>query len=117
MGLQPVQDAVLIRHAYVRTASQHRGIGARFLSHLSKLTAAPMLVGTWAEALWAIRFHERHGFRTVGPEEKNRLLKRYWTIPGRRIETSVVLADGEWRAFNAPTNVVKAPDVLRVARG
>jgi hypothetical protein len=61
------------------------------------MTARPVLIGTWAAATWAIRFYERHGFRVVEAEEKNRLLKRYWNIPERQIETSVVLTDERWR--------------------
>jgi GNAT superfamily N-acetyltransferase len=97
MGIQHVQDVTLIRHAYVRTASQKQGIGALPLSHLRALSPKPILIGTWADASWAIRFYQRHGFQTVDPEEKNRLLKKYWTIPERQVETSVVLADGRWR--------------------
>jgi GNAT superfamily N-acetyltransferase len=97
MGIQDVQDVTLIRHAYVRTSSQKQGIGGRLLSHLRGLTGGPVLIGTWADAAWAIRFYERHGFRIVGPREKDQLLKKYWTIPERQIETSVVLADHGWR--------------------
>ena len=97
MGIQPVQDVTLIRHAYVRTSSQKQGIGARLLSHLREMADRPVLIGTWADASWAIRFYERYGFEIVGSEEKNRLLKRYWTVPERQIETSVVLADSKWR--------------------
>jgi N-acetylglutamate synthase-like GNAT family acetyltransferase len=97
MGLQQVQDVTLIRHAYVRTSSQKRGIGAQLLSHLRELALGPVLIGTWADAVWAIRFYERYGFHKVRPEEKNRLLKQYWTVPERQIETSVVLADSMWR--------------------
>jgi N-acetylglutamate synthase-like GNAT family acetyltransferase len=93
MGIQHVQDVTLIRHAYVRTSSQKRGMGGRLLSHLRDLASGPMLIGTWAAAVWAIQFYERHGFRMVSPQEKDRLLKRYWTIPERQIDTSVVLAD------------------------
>src|SRR5580692_1649357 len=100
MGLQQVQDVTLIRHAYVRTASQKRGIGARLLAHLRAMADRPVLIGTWADAAWAIHFYERYGFQLVGREEKNRLLKKYWTIPERQIETSVVLADAKWRAPN-----------------
>jgi GNAT superfamily N-acetyltransferase len=96
MGLQKVQGVTLIRHAYVRTASQGRGIGAHLLSHLRELAKGPVLIGTWADAIWAIRFYERHGFRIVGRQEKDRLLKQYWTVPERQIETSVVLADTKW---------------------
>jgi GNAT superfamily N-acetyltransferase len=97
MGIQPVQDVTLIRHAYVRTSSQKQGIGARLLSHLREMADGPVLIGTWADAVWAIRFYERYGFEIVGPEEKNWLLKKYWTVPERQIETSVVLADSKWR--------------------
>jgi len=100
MGVQPVHDVTLIRHAYVRTNSQKRGIGALLLSHLGKLANGPVLIGTWADALWAIRFYEKHGFRIVSPEQKDRLLRRYWAIPERQIETSVVLADQTWRERN-----------------
>jgi GNAT superfamily N-acetyltransferase len=97
MGIQAVRDVTLIRHAYVRTASQRSGIGASLLSHLQELTSRPVLIGTWADAVWAIRFYEKFGFQKVGPAEKDRLLKKYWTVPERQIETSVVLADGKWR--------------------
>ncbi len=97
MGIQQVQDVTLIRHAYVRTSSQKRGIGAHLLSHLREMANGPVLIGTWAQAVWAIRFYERHGFQMVGSEEKNRLLRKYWRIPERQIETSVVLADARWR--------------------
>ena len=93
MGIQPVQDVTLSRHAFVRTTHQKHGIGAQLLSHLRAQSTTPILIGTWAVAVWAIRFYERHGFRVVGPEEKNRLLKKYWTVPDRQIETSVVLTD------------------------
>jgi GNAT superfamily N-acetyltransferase len=93
MGVQNVKDVTLIRHAYVRTDWQGRGIGSALLRHLDALTELPVLLGTWADASWAIRFYEKHGFRRVSPLEKNRLLATYWTIPERQIETSVVLAD------------------------
>jgi GNAT superfamily N-acetyltransferase len=96
MGIQQVEHVTLIRHAYVRTDSQKRGIGGRLLSHLRKLAHGPVLIGTWADAVWAIRFYEKHGFRVVTPEQKERLLKRYWSIPDRQAETSVVLADSTW---------------------
>jgi N-acetylglutamate synthase-like GNAT family acetyltransferase len=98
MGLQPVQNVTLIRHAYVRTSSQKRGIGAQLLSHLRDRATGPVLIGTWASASWAIRFYERYGFRIVDNQEKDRLLKKYWNVPERQIETSVVLADERWRA-------------------
>ena len=94
MGIQDVQDVTLIRHAYVRTTSRRKGIGGELLTHLRSLTDRPMLIGTWANAIWAIRFYEKHDFRLVSEEEKNRLLKKYWSIPERQVETSVVLAEG-----------------------
>ena len=96
MGLQEVQDVTLIRHAYVRTNHQRKGIGRRLLSHLQELTNNPILIGTWADAIWAIRFYERHGFQMVDAQEKNRLLGRYWNVPERQVETSVVLVDAKW---------------------
>jgi N-acetylglutamate synthase-like GNAT family acetyltransferase len=98
MGIQDVQDVALIRHAYVRTAERNRGIGAELLAHLCRLTERPILIGTWAAATWAVRFYEKHGFRMVTPEEKDRLLRRYWKIPARQVETSVVLVDEKWSA-------------------
>jgi N-acetylglutamate synthase-like GNAT family acetyltransferase len=97
MGIQKVQDVTLIRHAYVRTGWQKRGIGAQLLAHLRGLTTDPILIGTWADAVWAIRFYEKHGFRMVGLADKDRLLKKYWKISERQRETSVVLADSRWR--------------------
>ena len=96
MGLQPVADVVLIRHAYVRTAHQGRGIGSELLRALTAGTTAPLLVGTWAAATWAVGFYQRHGFRLVGSDEKDTLLARYWSIPDRQMKTSVVLADERW---------------------
>jgi GNAT superfamily N-acetyltransferase len=93
MGIQPVDDVDLIRHAYVRPGGQRQGVGAALLLHLRRLTARPMLVGTWAAAEWAIRFYRRNGFELVTPERKTALLKTYWSIPERQIETSVVLAN------------------------
>lgn len=98
MGIQDVKDVTLIRHAYVRTCVRNQGIGGKLLAHLVNLTSRPVLIGTWAAAIWAIRFYERHGFRVVTDAEKNRLLKIYWTVPDRQIATSVVLADGKWKS-------------------
>jgi N-acetylglutamate synthase-like GNAT family acetyltransferase len=93
MGIQDVQNVTLIRHAYVRTAKRGQGIGGRLLADLRAKTTRPILIGTWAAATWAIQFYEKHGFRLVTTEEKNRLLKKYWSIPERQVETSVVLAE------------------------
>jgi GNAT superfamily N-acetyltransferase len=97
MGLQQVRDVTLIRHAYVLTSHQKRGIGAHLLSHLRELAKGAVLIGTWADAVWAIRFYKRYGFHMVGSQEKERLLRQYWTISERQLETSVVLADAKWR--------------------
>jgi N-acetylglutamate synthase-like GNAT family acetyltransferase len=96
MGRQDVRDVTLIRHAYVAPAVQRAGVGARLLAHLRQGITRPLLVGTWAAAWWAIRFYEKHGFRLVTPAEKDRLLRAYWTISDRQVETSVVLADESW---------------------
>ena len=92
MGIQDKGDVTLIRHAYVRASARKKGIGGKLLQHLSGLTSKAILIGTWADASWAIRFYERYGFQLVSPEEKERLLRKYWDIPPRQIETSVVLA-------------------------
>jgi GNAT superfamily N-acetyltransferase len=91
MGIQAVDDVTLIRHAYVEPSRQGRGIGGELLARLMGLAQEQLLVGTWAAATWAIRFYERHGFRLVMRAEKDRLLRRYWCIPERQVETSVVL--------------------------
>jgi GNAT superfamily N-acetyltransferase len=100
MGIQPLHDVTLIRHAYVRSAHQRQGIGVRLLAHLRLLTDGPVLIGTWADAAWAIHFYEKNGFRRVSPEQKDRLITRYWKISERQRETSVVLADATWRKLN-----------------
>ena len=105
MGLQDVKDVTLIRHAYVRTAYRSRGIGGKLLKHLLSLTSRPTLVGTWAGAWWAVKFYEKHGYMLVTPKEKDALLKKYWSIPERQIETSVVLADSKWRDINEDTKM------------
>jgi GNAT superfamily N-acetyltransferase len=97
MGIQTVRDVDLIRHAYVLPGHQGQGIGGALIAHLMRSATRPVLVGTWAAAEWAIRFYRRHGFQQVSPEEKDRLLKTYWNIPERQIETSVVLASGPGR--------------------
>src|SRR5258707_7949484 len=109
MGIQHVQDVTLIRHAYVRTTSQKQGIGAHLLSHLRERTDRPVLIGTWSDAVRAIRFYERYGFQKVGHEEKTQLLKKYWSVPERQIETSVVLADAKWRACRIEPPYTRPP--------
>ncbi|MBI2073929.1 MAG: GNAT family N-acetyltransferase [Gemmatimonadetes bacterium] len=98
MGLQDVADVTLIRHAYTRTTHQHHGYGSALLEQLRAQTQRPILIGTWKAATWAVRFYERHGFRLVSEAEKRVLLRRYWTVPGRQIQESVVLVDDRWRA-------------------
>ncbi len=96
MGVQPVRDLTLIRHAYVRTAYRSQGIGGRLIEFLLNEISTPVLIGTWADAAWAIRFYEKYGFKKVSTDEKNLLLRIYWNIPDRQVETSVVLADRKW---------------------
>ena len=96
MGLQDVQGVTLIRHAYVRTGRRRSGRGGKLLRFLLGQATKPVLVGTWAAATWAVAFYEKHGFTRVTEKEKNFLLKKYWTIPQRQVETSVVLADARW---------------------
>jgi GNAT superfamily N-acetyltransferase len=100
MGRQDKGEVVLLRHAYVRTAWQRRGLGSLLLRHLVQEVDRPLLVGTWRAATWAIRFYERHGFSLLPENEKNRLLMTYWDISPRQVETSVVLADHRW--FQGP---------------
>jgi GNAT superfamily N-acetyltransferase len=93
MGIQPLGKVDLIRHAYVLPDRQRLGVGSALLEHLQLLSTRRMLVGTWAAADWAIRFYRRHGFELTSPERTTTLLRRYWTISDRQIETSVVLAN------------------------
>jgi GNAT superfamily N-acetyltransferase len=93
MGIQDVKDVTLIRHAYTLPACQRNGIGSKLLQYLTGLTKRPLLMGTWKNANWAIRFYEKHGFTLVTEKEKNILLKKYWDIPVRQVETSVVLSN------------------------
>jgi len=97
MGMQDKREVVLIRHAYVMTNGRRKGIGTSLLHALMIKVDKPILIGTWKTADWAINFYEKHGFRVVPEEEKNRLLKTYWNIPDRQVETSVVLADAKYQ--------------------
>lgn len=101
MGLQNVLDIALIRHAYVKSSKQKTGIGRDLLNHLLQKVTSPVLIGTWRDAFWAIAFYEKNGFKIVTKEQKNFLLKKYWTIPERQIEESVVLADSKWCLTNS----------------
>lgn len=96
MGIQDRGDVSLIRHAYVFTAHRNRGIGTTLLDFLESSTTKPLLVGTWAAAAWAIAFYEKKRYRLLPPDEKDRLLRKYWTIPQRQAEASVVLAGPGW---------------------
>ena len=93
MGIQDKGDVTLIRHAYVTTKAQKQGIGKKLLQQLQSMTEKPILIGTWAAASWAISFYQKNGYKLVSEEEKNRLLRKYWSIPERQVETSVVLAN------------------------
>jgi N-acetylglutamate synthase-like GNAT family acetyltransferase len=100
MGIQCKGDVTLIRHAYVRTSDRNKGIGGKLLRHLNSISSTPVLIGTWADAKWAIDFYQKHGFRLLLKDEVNILLQKYWTIPVRQIETSVVLAGSNWESKN-----------------
>lgn len=98
MGIQFKKDVTLIRHAYTRTISRKKGIGSKLLEHLCRISVTPILIGTWADAKWAIEFYKKHGFRLLSREETHNLLRIYWTIPERQVETSVVLASSAWKS-------------------
>lgn len=100
MGVQEVKDMTLIRHAYVDPSAQGQGIGAALLKNCRGLAARPLLIGTWAAADWAIKFYQKNGFQVASRAEKEHLLRTYWTIPERQVETSVVLADSRWLKAN-----------------
>ena len=92
MGIQPIKDVQLIRHAYALPNTQGKGIGSRLLAHLESIADKPILIGTWKDATWAIRFYERHGYRLVPESRREILLRKYWTlISDRQIEVSIVL--------------------------
>jgi len=91
MGLQKKGEVTLIRHAYTDPDFQRQGLGSELLDRLASKASGRLLVGTWAAAVWAVQFYEKHGFRLVTPSEKDILLKKYWSIPARQVETSVVL--------------------------
>jgi N-acetylglutamate synthase-like GNAT family acetyltransferase len=97
MGIQDKGEVSLIRHAYVSTQDQKLGIGTTLLKYLEGLTEKPVLIGTWAAASWAISFYEKNGYVLVSEKEKYFLLRKYWSIPERQVETSVVLARGTWK--------------------
>jgi N-acetylglutamate synthase-like GNAT family acetyltransferase len=96
MGIQDKGDVALVRHAYVAPTTQRAGVGTMLLRHVEGLVNKPILIGTWAAASWAIEFYRRNGFTVVPSGDKHHLLRTYWSIPARQIETSVVLANGRW---------------------
>ena len=96
MGIQDKGAVALIRHAYIAPAVQRKGVGTKLLHHVASLAEKPLLIGTWADASWAIDFYLRNGFALVPKKDKDSLLRKYWSIPERQVETSVVLGDGRW---------------------
>ena len=101
MGIQDKGDVALVRHAYVASTIQKKGVGTTLLRHVEGLTDKPILIGTWASASWAIDFYRRNGYTVVPDQVKDRLLQTYWSIPARQVETSVVLADRRWMEAQA----------------
>jgi N-acetylglutamate synthase-like GNAT family acetyltransferase len=101
MGMQDKGEVMLVRHAYVVSSTQRKGIGTRLLRHVDGITDKPILIGTWADAAWAIDFYRRNGFTLVSDRHKDALLRRFWSIPERQIETSVVLANERWKQSHA----------------
>lgn len=97
MGIQDKGDVALIRHAYVKTARRNQGFGTKLLRHLEQITTKPILIGTWADTNWAIRFYEKNGYRLLSRKDTERLLRQYWSIPDRQVMTSVVLASVKWK--------------------
>src|SRR2546423_964995 len=106
MGIQDKGDVALVRHAYVAPTTQRSGVGTRLLQHVEGLVDKPILIGTWAAASWAVDFYRRNGYAVVGTIDKDRLLRTYWSIPDRQIETSVVLANARWTARRPMSNEV-----------
>lgn len=107
MGIQDKGDVALVRHAYVAPTTQRTGVGTRLLRHVESLVDKPLLIGTWAAAAWAIEFYRRNGFTVVASDDKDRLLRTYWSIPARQIETSVVLANGRWIEAQSAASTVR----------
>jgi N-acetylglutamate synthase-like GNAT family acetyltransferase len=96
MGIQDRGDVALVRHAYIAPSTQRTGLGTSLLRHVEGLVDKPILIGTWAAASWAIEFYRGNGFTVVTSSQKDCLLRTYWSIPARQIETSVVLANARW---------------------
>ena len=97
MGIQFENKVTLIRHAYIKTFFQQKGIGSKLLIHLIEMVKTPVLIGTWADASWAINFYKKHGFKVLSNEQKNNLLNTYWKVPERQMQTSVILASKNWK--------------------
>ncbi len=97
MGIQDKSDVKLIRHAYIRTKCRNQGIGGKLLTHFINRTTKPILIGTWQDASWAINFYKNYGFRQLSKIEKDALLQKYWIIPQRQAQVSVVLANSVWK--------------------
>jgi N-acetylglutamate synthase-like GNAT family acetyltransferase len=108
MGIQDKGAVALVRHAYVAPTAQRTGVGTKLLRHVQQLTKTPVLIGTWSDATWAIDFYRRNGFALVSRSETDRLLRTYWCIPERQIESSVVLADPRWAAGHATESAPRA---------
>jgi N-acetylglutamate synthase-like GNAT family acetyltransferase len=102
MGMQDKGNVALIRHAYVKTARRNQGVGTKLLRHLEQMTSKPILIGTWADATWAIRFYEKNGYRLLSRKDTEHLLRQYWNIPDRQVATSVVLANAAWEPTQKP---------------
>ena len=102
MGIQDKTDVCLIRHAYVRSNAQRGGVGSVLLKHIETLTQKPILIDTWADAGWAIQFYQKHRYQLIDKAETPSLLDKYWGVPKRQVETSVVLAHARWFAPISP---------------
>ena len=105
MGIQDKGEVALVRHAYVTPTQQRRGLGTRLLRYVQGLTTKPVLIGTWADALWAIEFYRRNGFTLVSNTHKDYLIRKYWSIPARQAEVSVVLANRRWIDADQRTDI------------
>jgi N-acetylglutamate synthase-like GNAT family acetyltransferase len=116
MGIQDKGDVTLVRHAYVAPSTQRSGVGTRLLRHVEDLVDKPILIGTWAAASWAIEFYRRNGFTVVPRGDKDSLLRRYWSIPARQIETSVVLANGRWMELQRRASTTRVPRARHPSR-
>jgi len=108
MGIQDKNDVALIRHAYVQNVLRRQGLGSRLLKHLEAKSSKPILIGTWADARWAVSFYQKHGYSILNKKNTVHLLRKYWSIPQRQVDTSVVLADPRW--FQSAISIDDTPD-------